>query len=555
MVRSIRILLEIAGYYDYEIWKMDVKTAFLNGSLEEDVYMIQPEGFVDPKFAKMVCKLLRSIYGLKQASRRWNHHFDETVKEFGFIQNGDEPCVYKKVFKTWLGNRFSMKDLGDATYILGIKIYRDRSRKLIGLSQSIYIDKVLHRFGMQEAKKGYVPMSHGILISKDNYPKSLDDKGRMSKVPYASAIGSIMYVMICTRLDVSYALSMTRRYQSNPSEGHWTAVKNIRKYLKRTKDSFLVYGGDEKLVVKGYTDASFQTDRDDSVSQSGFVFCLNGGAVSWKSSKKDTVADSTMEAEYIVVSEAAKEAVWIRKFITGLGVVPSITDLVNLYCDNNRAIAQDKEPRYGYMVLMKNKSDSFEMFKEYKAEVEKQTWERELLSKKISGRIIHLDEYRESHDNIEPNWERDPDVHQYVESNHVQETRVVRRSSRIHHEPERYYEFLLIQDGDVMLTNNDKPLIYQDAMNSPDSERWLEGQKVKKGDIDEFIDSLDTPISKIHNKITPLRNTVLLGDTILHLAAICGHLEKNNETLIGKLEERVVVNDDGNTPFTRSIEE
>ena len=128
---------------------MDVKTAFLNGSLEEDVYMIQPEGFVDPKFAKMVCKLLRSIYGLKQASRRWNCHFDETVKKFGFIQNEDEPCVYKKVsgshvaflvlyvddilligndipslqdVKTWLGNSFSMKDLGDATYILGIKI-------------------------------------------------------------------------------------------------------------------------------------------------------------------------------------------------------------------------------------------------------------------------------------------------------------------------------------------------------------------------------------------------------------------------------------------------
>ena len=97
MVKSIKILLAIAGYYDYEIWQMDVKTAFLNGSLEEDVYMIRPEGFIDPKFAKMVCKLLRSIYGLKQASRRWNRRFDETVKEFGFIQNEDEPCVYKKV--------------------------------------------------------------------------------------------------------------------------------------------------------------------------------------------------------------------------------------------------------------------------------------------------------------------------------------------------------------------------------------------------------------------------------------------------------------------------
>ena len=142
MVKSIKILLAISAYYDYKIWQMDVKTAFLNGSLEEDVYLIQPEGFVDPGFPKMVCNLLRSIYGLKQASRRWNIRFDGTVKEFGFIQNEDEPCVYKKIsgihvailvlyvddilligndipslqdVKTWLGNSFSKKYLGDAT--------------------------------------------------------------------------------------------------------------------------------------------------------------------------------------------------------------------------------------------------------------------------------------------------------------------------------------------------------------------------------------------------------------------------------------------------------
>jgi hypothetical protein len=152
MIKSIRILLAIAAYYDYEIWQMDVKTAFLNGSLLEDVYMTQPEGFCIPGEAKKICKLQRSIYGLKQASRSWNLRFDETVKQFGFIKNEDEPCVYKKVsgsivvflvlyvddilligndiptlqqVKTWLGNCFSMKDLGEAAYILGIRIYRD----------------------------------------------------------------------------------------------------------------------------------------------------------------------------------------------------------------------------------------------------------------------------------------------------------------------------------------------------------------------------------------------------------------------------------------------
>ena len=166
MLKSIRILLDIAAHYDYEIWQIDVKTAFLNGNLSEEVYMIQPKGFTS-KDSNKVCKLQKSIYGLKQASRSWNIRFDETIKEFVFSQNVDEPCVYKKisggaiVFLVLyvddiliIGNdifkRFSMKDLGEAAYILGIRIYRDRSNRLLGLSQSMYIDKVLKRFSVWE---------------------------------------------------------------------------------------------------------------------------------------------------------------------------------------------------------------------------------------------------------------------------------------------------------------------------------------------------------------------------------------------------------------------
>ena len=167
----------------------------------------------------------------------------------------------------------------------------------------------------------------------------------MREIPYASAVGSIMYAMLCTHLDVSYALSVTSRYQSNFSETHWTTVKSILMYLRRTKDVFLVFGGEDELIVKGYTDASFQKDKDDSRSQSGFVFCLNGGAVSWKSSKQEIVADSTKEAEHIAASKAAKEAVWIRKFVSELGVVPSASDPVDLYYDNSGVIAQAKKPR------------------------------------------------------------------------------------------------------------------------------------------------------------------------------------------------------------------
>ena len=308
MLKSIRILLSIVAYYDYEIWKMDVNTTFLNGKLLEDVYMTQPKGFINPENVGKVCKLQRSIYGLKQASRSWNLRFDERIKVFGFIKNEDEHCAYKKVsgraivflvlyvddilligndipslhnVKSWLGSCFLMKDLGEVAYILGIKIYRDISKRMIGLSRSTYIDKVLNRFSMQNSKRGFLPMCHGISLSKTQCQTMQDKRDRMSKIPYAYAIGSIMYAMLCTRPDVSYALSMTRNYQSDLGESHWTAVKNILKYFRRSKDTFLIYGGKEdELVVNGYTYASFQFDKDDFRLQSSFVFCLNGGAIS-----------------------------------------------------------------------------------------------------------------------------------------------------------------------------------------------------------------------------------------------------------------------------------
>ncbi|KAJ9543955.1 hypothetical protein OSB04_023662 [Centaurea solstitialis] len=349
MLKSIRILMAISAYFNYEIWHMDVKTAFLNEKLTEDVYMEQPEGFEDPK------------------------NPNKRIKEFGFAKSEFEPCVYTKFsgsivtflvlyvdeilligndvptlqsVKSWLSRCFQMKDLGEAAYILGIKIYRNRSKRLIGLSQSTYIDKILKKFRMDESKKGFIPMKHGIVLSKTQCPVSSQDHDKMKSVPYASAIGSIMYAMLCTRPDVAYSVSVTSRYQQNPGEPHWVAVKNILKYLRRTKDMFLVFAGSEdEISVTGYSDASFQTDRDDFRSQSGYVFTLNGGAISWKSSKQDTIADSTTEAEYIAASDAAKEAVWLRNFLSDLRVVASVSRPIDIFCDNSGAVAQAKEPR------------------------------------------------------------------------------------------------------------------------------------------------------------------------------------------------------------------
>src|SRR3954469_4773235 len=159
----------------------------------------------------------------------------------------------------------------------------------------------------------------------------------MSKTPYASAIGTLMYAMLCTRPDIAYAVSLTSRYQSDPGVDHWTAVKNILKYLRRTKDMVLSYGGDEQLVVNGYTDASWNTDPDDSKSQSGYVFTLNCAAVSWRSAKQSVVARYLTESEYIAASEASQEAIWMKEFIK-LGVVPSALDPMSIYCDNMSAI-------------------------------------------------------------------------------------------------------------------------------------------------------------------------------------------------------------------------
>jgi hypothetical protein len=229
--------------------------------------------------------------------------------------------------KEYMNNKFSMKDMGEAAYILGIKIYRDRSRRLLALSQSTYLDNVLKRFRTENSKKGNLPIIKGVSLSVIQCLSTEKEKRVMLDIPYASAIGSIIYAMLSTRPDVSLALSLTTRYQSNLGISHWNVVKDILKYLRNTKDMVLVYcGNEEELSIKGYVDASFDTDPDKSMSQTGYVFILNGGVVSWESCKQDLVAQSTMESEYMASSKAATEGVRLHKFVIELGVFPSMSD-------------------------------------------------------------------------------------------------------------------------------------------------------------------------------------------------------------------------------------
>ncbi|GJW97606.1 retrotransposon protein, putative, ty1-copia subclass [Tanacetum coccineum] len=210
-IRAIRILIAIATFYDYEIWQMDVKTAFLNGYLSEE-----------------------------QASRKWNKRFDDEIKKFGFTQNCDEPCVYLKAsgsnvtflilyvvdilimgnnipmlqdVKSHFGRCFAKENLGEAAYILGIKIYRDRSQRLIGLCQSAYIEKILKRYHMESSKRGSIPMQEKLRLSKSQGASTPAELKRIQNVPYASVMGSIMYDMRCTRPDVAFAQNITSRFQ------------------------------------------------------------------------------------------------------------------------------------------------------------------------------------------------------------------------------------------------------------------------------------------------------------------------------------------------------
>ncbi|KAA0038367.1 gag/pol protein [Cucumis melo var. makuwa] len=200
MLKSIRILLSIATFYDYEIWQMDVNIAFLNGNLEESIYMAKPEEFIKKGQEQKVCKLQKSIYGLKQASRSWNIKFDTAIKSYGFEQNVDEPYVYKK-------------------------------------------------YEMQNSKKGLLSYKYGIHLSKEQCPKTPQEVEDMRKIPYASAVGSLMYAMLCTRPDICFLVRMVSRYQSNPGRDHWTVVKNILKYLRRTKDYMLDYGTKDLILT------------------------------------------------------------------------------------------------------------------------------------------------------------------------------------------------------------------------------------------------------------------------------------------------------------------
>ncbi|KAG7310616.1 hypothetical protein JYU34_003408 [Plutella xylostella] len=351
---SIRALLALAAEYDLDIDHLDVKTAFLNGDLQETVYLEQPEGFVMKGQEGKVYKLNKAIYGLKQAAKAWYDKINNVLcKKLGFSKSSSEPCVYHKsgkhgltilalyvddillfternsqekdLIKQKLNMEFEITDLGPASHILGMRLCKHDDR--ITLDQSKYIESVLQKFKMEDCKPSATPMETGVKLTKAL------NSGDISKFDYRGLIGSLMYIAVGTRPDIAHAVSYLSQFNDCYDESHWKAAKRVIRYLKGNKDLCLnfVKGG---ISITAYADADWGRNESDRRSYTGYVFKLGESIVSWESRKQRTVALSSTEAEYMAISDACKEALFLRQFLHG---ILGKTLKVKMYNDNQSA--------------------------------------------------------------------------------------------------------------------------------------------------------------------------------------------------------------------------
>ena len=360
---SIRFLLAFAVQRDFLIHQMDVETAFLNGKLDEEIYMQQPEGYLKPGEEHLVCKLEKSLYGLKQSSRCWNKAFREGVEKIGFTQASADPCVFIRKedtltiiaihvddlmilaenilemqrLKDSLKLQFKMKDIGELHYYLGVCIVQDREGKQVYIHQGQYIEKMLKKFGQTEAKSVSTPADLNVKLQKeDGVSRPVDT------ISYQSIVGSLVYAAITTRPDIVQAVGVVTKFCANPTQSHLSAAKRILKYLKGTGYLGLSYKKCADGNPIGYSDADWAGDVDDRHSTTGNVFLFAKGAVSWLSKKQATVALSTTEAEYVALSTATQEAIWLRRLLTNVG--GPLEEPIVINEDNQRAIEMAKNP-------------------------------------------------------------------------------------------------------------------------------------------------------------------------------------------------------------------
>ena len=331
---SIRTLLAFAVEMGMQIHQMDVVTAFLNGDLKEEIYMQQPPGYIQSGTEMLVCKLKKSLYGLKQSPRCWNEKLCEHLKSLEFKESAADPCIFIRQqekelqiiavyvddlilltktseemqhLKDDLSSRFKMKDLGKLHYCLGISVNLNESNNAIYLDQSRYLLKILEKYGLAEAKTISIPADPNVkLLKDDGCSKKVDP------IRYQSMVGSLLHAARATRPDIAQAVGVVSKFNAEPTEAHLTAVKRIFRYLKGTVNLALQYQAKGGELI-GYSDSDWANNLDDRHSTTGNVFLMSGGAVSWISQKQATVALSTAEAEYVALGSATQEAIWLRR--------------------------------------------------------------------------------------------------------------------------------------------------------------------------------------------------------------------------------------------------
>lgn len=365
---TLRAFLSIVAAEDLECHHYDIKNAFTESELKEDIYMAPPLG-VTVKKGK-VLKILRSLYGLKQSARDWNLLLKSMMLEWGFRQSLADPCLFvhktmevmvlvfvddiaaaarENAHLTWfyekLSSRFTAKDLGEIEKFLGMRITRDRRSRNLCLDQEQYLDKVLTTFGITNPKHKYVstPMD-----GMDAIRPATEDDERVDSNEYSSIIGSLMYAMIYTRPDIAYALGRLSQFMRDPAKHHMRALRRVMRYLRFTIDYRLCFGpyGQTSLIV--YSDADYASDRTDRKSISGAAGILGGAAIFWLSRKQNSVSTSTTESEYISMSVTAKQGQWVAQILRDMGYPEYIAPngiTVETRGDNQGALALVKNPR------------------------------------------------------------------------------------------------------------------------------------------------------------------------------------------------------------------
>jgi hypothetical protein len=365
---SVRLIIGLAASLDMDMCQFDVKTAFLYGDLNEEIYMSQPEGYNDG--SNRVCLLKKGLYGLKQAPRQWNEKFHSFLVSNGlkgseadnsvyyassstssiilglYVDDGLLCCSSKTVMNQLLNEMkklFAIK-VGSPDCFVSLEIKRFRDLRIIQVNQRGYITRMLSRYNMSECKSCVTPGDSQEKLTKTPTTESNDVKEDMSQVPYREAVGSLMFLMHCSRPDISFQVTKAAQFNVDPKPHHWKALKRVFRYLKGTADYSLHYGSREALSLTAFCDSDWAGDPETRRSTTGFIVMIGGGPVSWSTRQQKTVAISTTEAEYMAGVEVVKEIKWIKQLLLDLGQEETSTKISSIFCDNQGAIALTKNP-------------------------------------------------------------------------------------------------------------------------------------------------------------------------------------------------------------------